>query len=159
MHEVECHLVVRGEWKVYYISISRSFDIGAVEQFVKAQNLELNHGDISDGKFILLKEEGIVKGMIGLEPCGEYGLLRSFLFKPEAQAQIPALFETILALAKEKRLKKIFLISNKLQALGFFEALQFERINSREIPEDLRTSSIVEKVWTINEAYVMERAL
>ena len=144
---------------MYYISISKSFDIEAIERFVETRELELNHSDISAGKFILLKEEGSVKGMIGMESCGEYGLLRSFLFRPEAQAQVPALFETILALAKEKGMKKIFLISNKLQARGFFEALQFERVNSREIPNDLRDSSIVEKVWTIQEAYVMERVL
>ena len=144
---------------MYYISISKSEDIEAIERFVETQGLELNHQDIRTGKFILLKEEGSVKGMIGMEPCGEYGLLRSFLFKPEAQAQVPALFETILALAKEKGMKKIFLISNKLQALGFFEALQFERINSREIPNDIRESSTVDKVWTIQGAYVMERVL
>ena len=144
---------------MYYISISKGSDIEQVERFVEAHNLELNHDEIRDGKFILLKEESDVKGMIGLESYGEYGLLRSFLFRPEARVQIPALFETILALAKEKGLKKIFLISNKRQALGFFEALQFERINNREFPEDLKTSAFVEKVWTINEAYVMERAL
>ena len=134
-------------------------DIDAMERFVETQGLDLNHQDIRAGKFILLKDEGSVKGMIGMEPCGEYGLLRSFLFKPEAQAQVPALFETILALAKEKGMKKIFLISNKLQAIGFFEALQFERVNSREIPDDLRDSSAVDKVWAIKEAYVMERVL
>ena len=134
-------------------------DADAMEQFVEKQGLELNHQDISAGKFILLKEEGSVKGMIGMEPCGEYGLLRSLVFKPEAQAQVPALFETIMALAKEKGMKKIFLISNKLQAIGFFEALQFERVNSREIPNDIRDSSVVDKVWTIKETYVMERAL
>ena len=144
---------------MYYISISKSLDIEAIERFVEAQELDLNHSDISAGKFILLKEEGFVKGMIGMEPCGEYGLLRSFLFKPDAQAQVPALFETIMALAKEKGMKKIFLISNKLQALGFFEALQFERVSNREIPDDIRNSSSVEKVWTIKEAYVMERVL
>ena len=81
-----------------------------MEQFVEKQGLELNHQDIRAGKFILWKEEGSVKGMIGMEPCGEYGLLRSLVFKPEAQAQVPALFETIMALAKEKGMKKIFLI-------------------------------------------------
>ena len=144
---------------MYYISISKSTDVEAIKQFAVPQGVELHHHDVSSGKFILLKEEGSIKGMIGLEPCGEYGLLRSFLFKEEAQAQVPALFETILALAKEKGLKKIFLISNKLQALGFFEALQFERVNSQEIPQDIRNSSVVEKVWTIDEVFIMERAL
>lgn len=144
---------------MYYISISKSVDIETIEQFIKTQGLELNHTDICSGKFILLKEEDSLKGMIGLEPCGEYGVLRSFLFVPEAQAQVPALFATVLALAKEKGLKKIFLISNKLQALGFFEALQFERVNDREIPDLVKNSEVVDKVWTMKEAYFMERAL
>ncbi len=144
---------------MYYISISKSDDIEAIEQFIKTQELEVSHADICSGKFILLKDKNLLKGMIGLEPCGEYGLLRSFLFVPEAQAQVPALFETILALAKEKGLRKIFLISNKLQALGFFEALQFERVDDREIPKQLKNSQAVEKVWTMKETYFMKRAL
>lgn len=144
---------------MYYLSISKSTDIEGIERFAAPQGVELHYEDISSGKFVLLKEEGSIKGMIGLEPCGDYGVLRSFLFKEEAQAQVPALFETILALAKEKGLKKIFLISNKLQALGFFEALQFERVKNGEIPKDVRDSSVVEKVWTISETYIMERAL
>ncbi len=144
---------------MYYISISKSIDIEAIERFAAPQGVELHHSDIRSGKIILLKEDDSIKGMIGLEPCGEYGLLRSFLFKTEAQAQVPALFETILALAKEKGMKKIFLISNKLQAIGFFEALQFERVDNQDVPENLKDSPVVEKVWTMEEAYMMERAL
>lgn len=145
---------------MYYMSISKERDVEQVQQFTNKAGLEAEAADIQAGKFVLLKDEkGDLLGLIGLEMCGEYGLLRSFAFLPESQAQVPALFETILAIAKESGAKQVFLASNKFQAVSFFEALQFEKWGIKQLPDRLLKSPLVEKVCTMNEVYFMSRRI
>ena len=145
---------------MYYMAIAKNQDVEPAVKFMERAGMEVAQEEIESGKFILLKDDvHSIKGMIGIETCGEYGLLRSFLFLPEAHAQVPALFETMLAIAREQGVEQVFLVSNKQQAKAFFEALQFTSCHTDEVPDKVKESPVVEKVCTMDNIYFMSRHL
>ncbi len=145
---------------MYYMAIAKNQDIELAVRFMEQAGMEVAEEEVESGKFILLKDEDhLIKGIIGLESCGEYGLLRSFLFLPEAHAQVPALFEAMLAIAREHGVEQVFLVSNKQQARAFFEALQFMPCQCEQLPGKVKDSPVVEKVCTIKDVYFMSRHL
>ncbi|WP_455663231.1 GNAT family N-acetyltransferase [Pradoshia sp.] len=142
------------------MAIAKNQDIELAVKFMERAGMEVSQEEIESGKFILLKDdEHSIKGMIGIEACGEFGLLRSFLFVPEAHSQVPALFEAMLAIAREQGVEQVFLVSNKQQAMAFFEALQFIPCLREELPEKVKDSPVVEKVCTMKDIYFMSRHL
>ena len=145
---------------MFYIAIAKNQDIKPAVRFMEQAGMEVTEEEVENGKFILLKDgEHLIKGMIGLESYGEYGILRSFLFLPEAYAQVPALFEAMLAIAREHGVEQVFLVSNKQQARAFFEALQFMPHLREQLPCKVKDSPVVEKVCTMKGVYFMSRHL
>lgn len=142
------------------MAIAKNQDVDPAIRFMERAGMEAAVDEIENGNFILLKDDvHSIKGMIGIEICGEFGLLRSFLFMPEAYSQVPALFEAMLAIAGEQGVKQVFLVSNKQQAMAFFEALQFIPCHGEELPKEVKDSPVVEKVCTMKDVYFMSRRL
>jgi len=153
-------MIERGLVGMYYLAIAKNQDIEPAIRFMERAGMEAAEEEIENGKFILLKDGAhSIKGIIGIEACEEFGLLRSFLFLPEAHSQVPAMFEAMLAIAREQGVEQVFLVSNKQKAMAFFEAMQFVPCRGEDLPDKVKDSPVVEKVCTMKDVYFMSRHL
>ncbi|TSB44760.1 GNAT family N-acetyltransferase [Alkalicoccobacillus porphyridii] len=94
-------------------------------------------------RFFLVAEtiHNDIVGIIGLEPVGEYGLLRSLVL--EAGAFTPAkglgFLEAALAYGRKLELKEVFLLTK--QAGAFFTQLDFKQVEPEEVPIEIKRLS------------------
>ena len=82
-----------------------------------------------------------IVGIIGLEPAGDYGLLRSLVLETDyfTPAKGMGFLEAALAYGRKLQLKEVFLITK--QAGAFFEQLHFREIEQDEVPTEIKRLS------------------
>ncbi|MDQ0207052.1 GNAT family N-acetyltransferase [Alkalicoccobacillus murimartini] len=104
----------------------------------------LREDDTSNITNIFLVAETIdneIVGIIGLEPSGDYGLLRSLVLETDyfTPAKGMGFLEAALAYGRKLQLNEVFLITK--QAGAFFEQLQFRPIKQIDVPNEIQRLS------------------
>ncbi|RLQ93500.1 GNAT family N-acetyltransferase [Falsibacillus albus] len=93
--------------------------------------------------FLLIEDvDGNIKGTMGIEPLYPCGLLRSLVVSPEVgQDGLLTLFQQMLKLAKNKELSTLFLATNKMTSVSFFQSLGFSLVDKKDLPEQIGQST------------------
>ncbi|MEK4566501.1 hypothetical protein MKX54_17665 [Alkalihalobacillus sp. FSL R5-0424] len=93
--------------------------------------------------FFLVAEtiDNEIVGIIGLEPAGEYGLLRSLVLETDyfTPAKGMGFLEAALAYGRKLELKEVYLLTR--QAGVFFEQLQFRQMKLEHVPDEIKRLS------------------
>ncbi|MBM7690668.1 N-acetylglutamate synthase-like GNAT family acetyltransferase [Peribacillus deserti] len=114
-----------------------------IERFLAEANLSTEGVKENIEHFLIAENQaGKLAAVIGIEPLKETGLLRSLAFSPEFHTRnLPALFEQVFFLAREKGLKILYLATNSESAIGLFQWLGFESVRKPSISADLELST------------------
>jgi amino-acid N-acetyltransferase len=90
--------------------------------------------------FFVARSGGKLVGVVGLEVCGEYGLLRSLAVAPEFRSKgvSRTLHTHILARAHQHKLKELYLLTNT--AAGYAERFGFRIISREKAPPSIQTT-------------------
>jgi N-acetylglutamate synthase-like GNAT family acetyltransferase len=138
---------------------ANSEDLEGLRKFLERANLGSDGltGE-SVGSFLLLVDEaGGLKGSLGMEVFEEFGLLRSLVVSAgQAEKEIFLLFDQMVALAKEKGMKSLFLATNKGAALPFFELMGFEKIGRGELPVRFYQSEHIRQVLNVDNSVFLK---
>lgn len=137
-------------------------DLGRLKEFLTRANLGLDGlTEETVGCFLLLEnEDGELRGSLGMEAFGEFGLLRSLVVSPgQAQKEILVLFDRMVQLAKEKGMQSLFLATNKSAALTFFELMGFVRIGRGDLPLEFYTSEHIRHVLNVDNSLFLKFSL
>ncbi|WP_052737968.1 GNAT family N-acetyltransferase [Bacillus sp. SA1-12] len=123
----------------YQLKIAEEKDLNRLTSFVEKAGVS-SEGFESLIDCIVLMESGEheVVACIGVEPMGEYGLLRSLVVSDKLkQAHILTLFQSIQALAEQKGINHLFLVTNKDASVQFLSLMGFDEIEQTSIPNQL----------------------
>lgn len=125
------------EYKV--ISDAESFE--AFRTLLKSSNLPADDLDYKKDLLVGYYESNSLVGTGGLEIYGPYALLRSLSVKFGIRGKSvgTAIMEYLLDLAKKRKLKAIFLLTET--AHGFFLKRGFTDIARDQVPEEVKASS------------------
>lgn len=91
--------------------------------------------------FYVLVDDEQVKGVVGLQLFGNYGLLRSLAIDPSAAGRgiAASLLAKIERTATEKGLEGIYLLTET--AAEYFDRHGYEHIARMDVPEEIKASS------------------
>ncbi|WML46553.1 hypothetical protein RCG23_12815 [Neobacillus sp. PS3-34] len=111
--------------------------------------------------FLLMENSsGEIKGLLGIEALGEDGLLRSLAITPDlGERDIILLFEQMMVLAKNKKLSRVFLATNKIQALDFFHVLGFKETEIDDLPEKFFESKHIQHIFNVDNSIFLKFSL
>lgn len=82
-----------------------------------------------------------LSGVIGMQPCGEAGLLRSLAVRPDARGMGlgSALVAALEAIARQNKLVALYLLTEDAQR--YFAKQGFNEIDRRDTPAEVKRSS------------------
>jgi N-acetylglutamate synthase-like GNAT family acetyltransferase len=108
--------------------------------------------------FLLMEDENSrLRATIGVEPFGQNGLLRSLVVSPGmTEKEILMLFEQILRLTRDKNIKTLYLATNKITSLSFFEMLGFSTALESTLPEDLYQSEHIKNILNVDNSIFLK---
>ena len=91
--------------------------------------------------FILAEIHQQVVGVVGLEACGDFGLLRSLAVGNQYRRQGigASLLERIVSYAQYQRIKTVFLLT--LNADGFFRRYGFVQVGREDVPQPIQKTA------------------
>jgi amino-acid N-acetyltransferase len=115
-------------------------DLAQIKQLLTVCGLPSEDIDRHLDHFIVGKDGNELAGVIGLEPLGETGLLRSLaVAEPQRGKGVgKALYSRLLGYAHMKGIKSLYLLT--LTAKEYFLKLGFAPIERGTVPEDVRTT-------------------
>ncbi|MDP4172201.1 MAG: hypothetical protein Q8906_16445 [Bacillota bacterium] len=134
-------------------------DITRLIEFLQTANLGIEGITAETVPYFLMMEsdEGELKGVLGIEPLGEAGLLRSLVVtKDMGERDIFVLFEQMLLLAKEKEIRHLYLATNKKEAVHFFRLLGFVEADKEALPEKLVESKHIGHVLNVDNSIFLK---
>ena len=107
-------------------------DCGLPSDDISASHLE---------NFFVIKDSGQIVGSIGLEKCGEFGLLRSLALSESLRGQGigTQLVEHIEKYARSQRISSIYLLTTS--ADQFFTRLGYQTIGRENAPEPVQETT------------------
>jgi N-acetylglutamate synthase-like GNAT family acetyltransferase/protein-tyrosine-phosphatase len=90
------------------------------------------------GDLFVARRGGIVVGVVGVEPAGDYGLLRSLAVDEDQRGEgiARALCSRAVQHAAERRLQALYLLTTTAEP--FFAKAGFARVRRDEVPEAIR---------------------
>lgn len=90
--------------------------------------------------FVVARSEGEIIGVVGLEVCGEYALLRSLAVVPKYRNHGVAriLHSHIFAQARCNNLKELYLLT--ITASGYANRLGFCEIDRERVPQSIQAT-------------------
>jgi amino-acid N-acetyltransferase len=113
----------------------------SVVSLLSSEKLPVDDLPPSLDNFIVAIQNNVVIGAAGLEIYGYYGLLRSLVINPAHRKQGTAnkLLQQIETLAKSKRLKTIYLLTET--APEYFHRKNYTKVTRAEVPVEVQQSS------------------
>ncbi|RHW37181.1 hypothetical protein D1B31_15515 [Neobacillus notoginsengisoli] len=107
--------------------------------------------------FLLAEKDGAIRGSLGIEQYGTFGLLRSLAITPGVNEQeLLSMFEQMLLLAKNKGIASLYLATNKREAIPFFEMAGFTMIVRSELPPDFFNSPHVLNILNVDNSVFLK---
>lgn len=115
-------------------------DIEPLSKLLRKENLPTDDIEKWIDYFLVLKNDNITIGGVGLEVWGEIGLFRSFVIAGEYRAKGfgKELYDAIMHEAKKMKLESVVLLAKG--AVGFFEKNGFRFITRKEVPSEVKNS-------------------
>lgn len=116
-------------------------DLERVERLLAASSLPLDGVALALPGFIVAEESGRILGAVAVEPCGEYGLLRSAVVDRSARSRGIGrqLVERVIDAARQKRLKSLYLLTTTAE--NYFPLFGFEVTNREDAPDSIRQTA------------------
>ncbi|PLR76810.1 hypothetical protein CU633_13760 [Bacillus sp. V3-13] len=129
-------------------------DLARLLTFLEAAKLGTEGVAAAVDYFLLVEDmQGNLKAMVGIEPAGEAGLLRSLVISEGmTDKEILMLFEQMLILARDKQLKELYLATNKQDSLLFFNMLGFTAIERNDLPTSIHQLKHVKYILNVDNS-------
>lgn len=129
------------------IVAARPSDLTAVVSLLDAVGLP--HDDLTEAALQhvrVLRRDGTICGVVGVEPAGTAALLRSLAVRPLAQGQGAgrALVRDAEAYAREQGIETLYLLTTT--AADFFAELGYERISRDAVPRRVAQTAEFERL-------------
>ncbi len=125
----------------YVITEAATGDLPLVSQLLLNNNLPVE--DLAPGKqrFWIIRQDGRIVSVIGLEEYDEYGFLRSMATDPayRNRGMAAALLNALLTHAESAGLKEVFLLTET--AAGWFGKKGFQKFDRGQVPDQVKTSA------------------
>jgi N-acetylglutamate synthase-like GNAT family acetyltransferase len=120
---------------------ARDEDLGAVESLLTASALPLDGVAEALCGFVVAESDGRLVGVVGLEVCCNYGLLRSTAVDPawRGRALGRALVERIIAEAEARGIEALYLLTTT--ADRYFPSFGFARTSRDAVPAEVRATA------------------
>jgi N-acetylglutamate synthase-like GNAT family acetyltransferase len=136
-------------------------DILKVLAYLKEAKLGTSGVSETIESFLIMEDENKnIKATVGIEKIGNQGLLRSMAISPTLdQKHMVYLFNQAQLLAKEKSIQSLYLATNKVDLISFFQTFGFTLINKEELSKDLLSSKHVQHILTVDNSLFMELTL
>jgi amino-acid N-acetyltransferase len=125
-------------------------DIRRIKALLKKADLPYEDIDIDRQHFIVALHGANTIGIVGLEPHGKCGLLRSLAVEEAYRGQGlgRALVSEMIGHAKDMGIKQLFLLT--LTADRFFDKEGFERISRESMPEAIQNSTEFKSICPVS---------
>jgi amino-acid N-acetyltransferase len=122
---------------------------------------DLPHEDLVDADlrhFRVLRRDGTVRGVVGIEPAGSAALLRSLVVRPADRGQGigQALVRAAEGCARGQDIEALYLLTTT--AADFFAALGYDAISREEVPVAIARTDEFERLCPAT-ATCMQKAL
>jgi amino-acid N-acetyltransferase len=115
-------------------------DLDAVSRLLTASDLPLDGVAASLADFIVAEHNGGVVGVVGLEVCGDYALLRSTAVDPSWRGHGVgrALVERIIANAESRGIRALYLLTTTAER--YFPSFGFSVTTREAVPGEIRAT-------------------
>jgi amino-acid N-acetyltransferase len=116
-------------------------DLTEIERLLTASNLPVDSVAGALDGFLVAEHEGRLVGVVGVEGCGEYGLLRSTAVDPvwRGRGLGRQLVERAIAEAEARGLDALYLLTTTAER--YFPSFGFSRTTRDAVPEPVRQTS------------------
>lgn len=137
---------------------ARSDDLAAIERLLVASELPTTGVADALAGFIVAEHDGKVVGVIGLERCSEYALLRSTAVDASWRGRGlgRALVHRVIAAAEARGVRALYLLTTTAE--HYFPSFGFQPTSRDEVPEAVRRSREFRDLCPASAA-VMRRAI
>ncbi|MDQ0162623.1 GNAT family N-acetyltransferase [Bacillus alveayuensis] len=141
----------------YSLRMAERKDLEVMKQFVGKAGISTEGFEQIIDQFVLLEsDEQNIVGCLGMELIGQDGLLRSLVISDQLnQAHLAALLKSIDALKERKKVRSVYLMTNKQTSIEFLEILGFRQINVDQLPEHLSNCQHVKQTLQSDHATFM----
>ncbi len=115
-------------------------DLAAVESLLEASSLPAAGAPEAIGGFLLAEAQGAIIGVVGMEYCGEYGLLRSTAVAPAWRGRGVArrLVEQIIAVAEARGIRALYLLTTTAET--YFPSFGFQNTERETVPREIQVT-------------------
>jgi amino-acid N-acetyltransferase len=115
-------------------------DLAAIEQLLTSSGLPSDGVEAGLGEFLVAEADHRVVGVVGMEYCGAYGLLRSTAVDPAWRGhQVGrALVERIVAAAESRGVKALYLLTTTAER--YFPSFGFAAAARGDVPDPIRAT-------------------
>jgi N-acetylglutamate synthase-like GNAT family acetyltransferase len=137
-------------------------DLGSLKEFLGRAGLGTEGLTEAAAEYFLLleNEDRSWRGTLGIEPYQENGLLRSLVVAPgQAEEDIFLLFQQAFQLAKEERIRHLFLATKKRAAVPLFQMLGFQLVDKAEIPAEFSDSAHINHILSVDNSMFLKYSL
>jgi N-acetylglutamate synthase-like GNAT family acetyltransferase len=140
------------------VRLATKHDLHDMIAFWEQAGIYVDKMEESIDSFVVMRDdEERLLATIGFQPIGEKGLLRSLVIVPSlGERDLFVLFHTIMTVAGEKRMKCLYLVTNKQSSIPFFELLNFCEIEYEELPSGVRKNDYVRACMDNHQVHIME---
>src|SRR4051794_21651164 len=116
-------------------------DLAAIEQLLVASKLPTDGVADALCGFLVAEHDGALVGVVGVEECGEYGLLRSTAVANEWRSRGLGrqLVERAIAEAESRGVQALYLLTTTAER--YFPSFGFTTITRDQVPEPVRATS------------------
>jgi len=115
-------------------------DLGAIETLLTENSLPLDGVREALPSFLVAEADGRIVGVVGMEYCGAYGLLRSTAVDAAWRNRGIArrLIEQIVADAESRGTRALYLLTTTAEQ--YFPSFGFQATAREAVPEDIRAT-------------------
>ena len=141
------------------IRLAEQKDRPGLAEFLARAGLSAEGVVENPGLFILLESgEEELKACAGIEPCGETGLIRSFVISPgTTEWDMLNMFDQLAALGVHAGLSALYLVANRVEAVQLFRRMGFRA--AADIPASLIKNRHVQAVLDVDNSVFMHLSL
>ena len=113
-------------------------DLGAIETLLTSSDLPVAGVPEALCGFLVAESEGRIVGVVGMERCGDYGLLRSTAVAPEWRRQRVArqLVERIIAEAEARGVHALYLLTTTAEQ--YIPSFGFRAASRASVPAEVQ---------------------
>lgn len=127
------------------VRLASKDDLDSVLSFWRKVDIHVGGIESCINDFVLMEDDKQqLLATVGFQSIQENGLLRSLVITPSlTERDIFVLFQAVMALAEEKGMRHLYLVTNKAVSIPFFKLLNFREIRYNELPAAIRELNLV----------------